>query len=99
MTAFDILNYWAKYTKYDPKQRSFNMLSATYKTNRCCKQIEKISSFDPTGAFSVMYAKKCFLEICNEFQIKLIDFMKDRDALKEECEMWDIFHSEDELRV
>lgn len=99
MTAFDILNHWAKYTKYDPKQRSFNILSANYKANRCCKQIEKISSFDPTGAFSVMYAKKCFLEICNEFQIKLIDFIRDRNALKEECEMWDIFHSEDELRV
>lgn len=99
MTAFDILNHWAEYTKYDPEQKSFNMLSATYKANRCCKQIEKISSFDPTGAFSVMYAKKCFLEICNEFQIKLIDFMQNRNALKEECEMWDIFHSEDELRV
>ena len=96
MTPYDILNRWAAYSEYTPNEtKALNMLSSQYPAYRSCEQLQKIREFDPNGLFSVMYAKNKFIKICEEFSIKLILIMQDPDCLKEERELWEIFHSED----
>lgn len=95
MTVFDILDRWASYVEYDPGQTRFNLMSNTYKGNRCCKKIEQLREFDPTGELSVMYAKKCFLDMCEESRVKLLDILRYPDGLKDEQDMWAMFHSDE----
>lgn len=95
MTAFDILTEWAKFTKYDPDQHKFNLLSDNYRYHTCGDAIQKISAFDPSGTISVMYAKKCFLDVCREVRIPLYQLLEMPDGIDEERRMWEIFMSKD----
>jgi hypothetical protein len=65
MTPSDILEKWIKYSKYDPDEHSFNMLSAHYAMNRICKEVASIMEMDPQGLFSLLYIKTKFEKFCS----------------------------------
>lgn len=88
MTPYDILNRWAEYA---------NVYSAQYLAHQSCDHLQKIREYDPNGLFSVMYAKIKFIQICNECTLKFIRILKEPDCLKEEREIWDMFHSDEVL--
>lgn len=44
MTTFEILERWAQYTKFDPEQTRFNLLTSEYTLNRCNKRIQELLS-------------------------------------------------------
>lgn len=99
LEATEILKKWLQYTEYDPDQKSFNLLSNQYTLHKCCKTIEALQPYDPTGAFSVLYAKQQFIQMLKEISVKAFDCVQNPDYLAEEREMWAVFHSADVLAV
>lgn len=96
MTANDILNRWLQYAGVE---ESHNLLSTQYKVQQCCRTLAKLQEYDPEHLFSVMYAKRCFLHICGEYSIKLYDILSDAGSLREERELWAMFHSPEVAQV
>ena len=108
-TAYDILNEWAAYTNYDPSQRKFQVpidlegTEPTYKRSsydyvyhRVGDYIRKLSDgYDPTGAISVMYAKKSFLDLMRSNQITLLSLLQNPESLDKERQMYQTFMSDD----
>lgn len=96
MTVQEILQYWLDYTKYDPDQKSFNLLSSNYTFHRASKAMSAVMEFDPTGTIAVLYAKDVYLQICKEQKVSLFDLWSGKiSELKDGKIMWDIFMSED----
>ena len=73
MTVQEILQHWLDYTKYDPNQKSFNLLSSNYAFHRASKAMSAVMEFDPTGTIAVLYAKEVYLQICKEQSVSLFD--------------------------
>jgi len=88
MNAIDILEKWFKYSEYDPNRTSFNLLSSDYMMHKACENIEKLSSYDPSGTFAVLYAKHCFEECLKQARVKAYDVVANPDYLIEEREMY-----------
>lgn len=99
MDAIYIMKKFLKYAEYDPEQKTFNLLSAQYRFHRCIEKIQKINAYDPTGAFGVMYAKKCFTDTLKDAKMDVFSIISDPSCLDEEREMWDIFSSADVKNV
>ena len=96
MTTQEILQHWLDYTKYDPNQKSFNLLSSNYAFHRASKAMSAVMEFDPTGTIAVLYAKEVYLQICKEQSVSLFDLWSgENPELKDGKTMWDIFMSED----
>lgn len=96
MTVQEILQHWLDYTKYDPDQKSFNLLSSNYTFHRASKAMSAVMEFDPTGTIAVLYAKDVFLQICKEQKVSLFELWSGKiSELKDGKTMWDIFMSED----
>ncbi len=96
MTTQEILQHWLDYTKYDPNQKSFNLLSSNYAFHRASKAMSAVMEFDPTGTIAVLYAKDVLLQICKEQSVSLFDLWSGKiPELKDGKTMWDIFMSED----
>lgn len=96
MTTQEILQHWLDYTKYDPNQKSFNLLSSNYAFYRASKAMSAVMEFDPTGTIAVLYAKEVFLQICKEQSVSLFDLLSGEiPELKDGKTMWDIFMSDD----
>ena len=95
MTVPEILNKWAEYSNYDTEQHSFNLLSSNYEMHRASKRATAINAFDETGKLAVLYLKEVFTQICAQSSVKLLDYLKEPDGLREHVEMWQIFQSKD----
>lgn len=95
MNVQNILDTWLQYSKYDETQHTFNMLSADYEMHRCTERMKKAMQFDATGTLAVLYAKQCFLSLCGKVEISLKSLFSNPDSIREDKEMWDIFHSAD----
>jgi len=95
ITPIEILKKWTDYSHYDPEQKKFNILSTEYVYHKCNDNIARFMEYEPTGILGIIYAKNCFEKLLEDSRIKAIDIVKNRDALKEEFEMWDIFNSAD----
>ena len=87
MTVPEILNKWAEYSNYDPEQHSFNLLSSNYEMHRASKRATAINAFDETGKLAVLYLKEVFTQICAQSSVKLLDYLKEPDGLREHVEM------------
>lgn len=100
MTAHEILQHWLTYTKYDPEQKSFNLLSTNYAFNRASKEMAAVMEYDPSGTIAVLYAKDFYIHLCKESKITLYDLFTDSDTeLAADREMWNFFMSEDVTAV
>lgn len=100
MNAHEILQQWLAYTKYDPDQKTFNMLSVNYAFNRASQEMAAVMEYDPTGTIAVLYAKDFFVSLCKESKISYYNLFTDNDKeLEEDRKMWDIFMSEDVMAV
>lgn len=96
MTAFEILERWAQYTKFDPEQTRFNLLSSEYTLNRCNKRIhELLNNYDPTGTLAVVYAKNTCRELLQETKLTLFEAMTELEKYQETKKIWDMFSSQD----
>lgn len=50
MTTFEMLERWAQYTKFDPGQTRFNLLTSEFTLNRCNKRIQELlTNYDPSA--------------------------------------------------
>lgn len=91
----EILDKWANYSKYDRNQKCFNLNSYEYKFHSANKQIEKIlSDYDESGVLAILIAKKIFTEFTKEVRIKFSDFLENPNDLKDDIEMYNLFHSD-----
>ena len=100
MTAFDILKKFGEYTKYDPDQKTFNMLSANYLYHHAGDRITTLcEKFDPSGRMAVLYAKRTWQRVINNTSIKLSDLLEHREQLDEAVEMYNLFNSKDVTEI
>ena len=100
MTTYEILEAFGKYADYDPNRRSFNLLSAEYVFHEACKKItEIVDKYDPSGRLGVLFAKRTYMQVISESKVKLLDILKDENALNEEKAMYGIFTSEDVRKI
>ena len=95
MTPSDILEKWIKYSKYDPDEHSFNIMSAHYAMNRICKEVASIMEMDTQGLFSLLYIKTKFEKFCSSVKVTLTDVLNKTDGLDDDdWEMWRLLHSD-----
>lgn len=98
--AFEIIERWSQYSKYDPEQTRFNLLSSEYDLHRCNKRIARLTeNYDPTGALAVIYAKNTCRSLLQNTQITLLDMLETPEKYQETAEIWKLFNSEDVLAV
>lgn len=96
MTSQEILNKFAAYCNYDPNQREFNLLSSNYTFHKAGKTIERLlAGYDPTGAIAVIYAKNVFQNVMANSKIRVLDVLENKNTLKDEIEMYNIFCNND----
>lgn len=95
MNAIEILNEWLRYSKYDPEQKKFNLMSNDYYFHRCNENIGAISEYDPTGTLAVLYTKEVFMRSIRDKSVRLFDVLSNPSLWAEEKRMWDIFNSPD----
>lgn len=94
MNAFDVLNRWFAFSKYNPDQTRFNLLSSEYAMSRANKRIEKIcKDYDPSGAVAVLYAKSVFEAEMKKSKVPLYDVISSHEMWKEYQDAWDTFQS------
>ena len=93
MTPSEILNRWAVYSKFDPNQTRFNLMSDEYTFHRCNEQLVKFMEYDPTGAIGVLYARSVFEKALDDKRVNLMNIVKQPDIIRDEIEMWKIFNS------
>lgn len=100
MKYMEILDKWAIYTEYDANQTKFNMLSLNYHWHKVGEVIETIlKDYDPTGMIACLYAKKNFIRVMQETQIKLWDFLSNSSEYDDEKEIYTMFMDEALLRA
>lgn len=96
MTTFEILERWAQYTKFDPEQTRFNLLTSEYTLNRCNKRIQELlSNYDPSGTLAVVYAKNICRELLQEKKLTLFEALTELDKYQETKEIWEMFSSQE----
>ena len=96
MTTFEILERWAQYTKFDPEQTRFNLLTSEYTLNRCNKRIQELlNNYDPSGTLAVVYAKNICRELLQEKKLTLFEALTELDKYQETKEIWDMFSSQE----
>ena len=93
LTPQDILRHWLAYCKYDPDQRSFNILSTNYSFHKACKKMALAMDYDPSGVLALLYAKETFIAILKEVKEPVFDFLSDPHGYDEDKEMFDLFMS------
>ena len=92
----EILERWAQYTKFDPGQTRFNLLTSEYTLNRCNKRIQELlSNYDPSGTLAVVYAKNICRELLQEKKLTLFDALTELDKYQETKEIWEMFSSQE----
>lgn len=100
MEIFDVLNRWAEYTKFDPQQTRFNLLSSEYELNRVNKRIMRLTEdYDHTGAAAVIYAKNVCRQLLQEKKVTLYEVATSLQDYQDSLDMWALFTSEDVLAI
>lgn len=100
MTTFEILERWAQYTKFDPEQTRFNLLSSEYTLNRCNKRIQELlNNYDTSGTLAVVYAKNICRELLQEKKLTLFEALTDLEKYQETKEIWDMFSSQEVMDI
>ena len=84
MNIKTLLDEFAKFIKYDPDQKSFNLLSNDYDLHTAGKRIEQLlSGYDPTGVISAIYARQIFMKASRNYRMNLYNYLTSK-TLKEE---------------
>lgn len=100
MNYSEILEKWAKYTNYNPEQRTFNVTNYSYELHEANKKIERIlEEYDKTGALAIIKAKITFEKMMKNSSYNALEYFQNPNIIKEDKEIWDIFHSEEVLQI
>ena len=84
MTIQEVLDAFAKFTKYDPQQTRFNLASANYVFHSAGKDIEMLlSGYDPSGALSAMRARESMIEVAQNTKISLYGWLTNPEVTQE----------------
>lgn len=90
----DIFNLWLKWSKYDPNQKSFNLLSNSYDIHKATELAQKVlNEYDKTGLISVLMLKEEFIKCLKDESITCYDAIANRSKLEAELEMFEYFNS------
>ena len=96
----EILEKWAKFSKYDPEQKSFSFGNNSFFIKEGNDLISKIyNTYDKTGGLAVIYAKHLCIMLLKDRKASFYDILSsphDYDAAKE---MWEIFNSAEVLAL
>lgn len=95
MDNISVLKKFMSYAQYDPEQKVFNLLSDSYEFRKAIEHMQKLSEYDPTSSFSVLYAKQFFLEQMRKRKLTAFALLSDPHYLDDELEMWNIFQSKE----
>lgn len=95
MTAVEVLERWARYSRYDPEQKRFNLLNGEYEMHRCGDAISRLSTYDPSGALGVLYARDVCRRQMEGTKVRLLDVVSSPERFRESVEMWAVFESAD----
>ena len=94
MDIREILDAFARYTEYDKKSEKTRINKQEYTYRMAGNKMESlIQEYDQTGVLSVLYAKKVFLEIAEEKDFTLKQYLTDpevREKIKRDAEMYQI---------
>ncbi len=100
MRYVDILDKWAKYTDYNPQQKSFNLANLSYELHQVNKRIEHIiNTYDNTGALAVIQAKIMFKRMLQSGSYNALEYMKNPNIVKDDKEIWNMFHCEEVIEA
>lgn len=99
LTAHEILEQWLRYSKYDPEQTKFNLLSNDWHFHSCNEKLEKIMEYDPSGTLAVMHARSVFEKTIRDTGVKVINLLNGTASIAEEQKMWALFNSEEVAAV
>lgn len=102
MTIQELLDDFAKYSKYDPDQTEFMLGSDTYEFNKTGNDIGYLlkNGYDQTGVLSVLLAQDAFLRICSRTKFTVVEWLTDpksKDEMKNYQQMWNKFQDKDIL--
>lgn len=91
ITAYTILEAFGRYAKYDPAQKSFNMMSSEWVYHHAGEKITQVcDTFDPTGTLAALYAKRIYMNVISNYQVKLLEVLQDTAGYMEEKQMYDL---------
>ena len=91
VTAYTILEAFGKYSKYDPAQKSFNAMSSEWVYHHAGEKITQVcDEFDPSGTLAALYAKRVYMNVISNSQVKLLEMLSDEAGYLEEKQMYDL---------
>lgn len=91
----EILEAWAKYTKYDRNKNKFNLNSYEYEFHKLNQRIEDVlTNYDNSGVVATIMAKNFFLDMLDDIQISLSMAITQPEQLKKDIEMYNLFNSD-----
>ena len=100
MTPYQILDVFSKYSKYDPNQKSFNMMSSEYAFHKALDNIREVcEKYDPSGTMTVLYAKHIYTKVIKEYSIKMFEALEHPEEMVEEMKMYRIFTGESVKKI
>ena len=96
MTTFEILDKFAEHVKYDPEQKTFNLLSSDYYFHAACERIKlMVDRYDPSGKMAVLYAKHTYFKALSQSKVKLLDLLEHPEEFEAEKQIHEMFCGED----
>lgn len=95
ITILDVLNTWFKWSKFDPNQKSFNILSNSYDIHKATELALKVlNDIDNTGVLSVLLLKERYNKILKDTRVKLYDIISKPKNIQAEVEMYRYFNAD-----
>lgn len=99
MDASTILKYWLSYSEYVPNATKHNLLSPEWDFHRLNQAITGFMSYNPTGEFAVIYAKKSFEKILHSYKASFYDIVTKPESYRKDIDMWQLFSSPSYMEI
>lgn len=94
----NVLNKWATYSNYDPKQKEFNLLSVSYEFHQMGRTIEKLLQIEPTGQLAALYLGYAFIDLLSACKVSVWDVIREPNLLADEMDMASVFLNNNDFR-
>ena len=100
MTANEILEKWAVFSKYDPDQKTYMLGNNSYDVKKGNDLISKIhNTYDKSGGLAVIYAKLLCAMLLKDRKASFHDILSNPHEYETAREMWGIFNSVEVLAL
>ncbi|NBI07546.1 hypothetical protein [Senegalia massiliensis] len=94
MNTIDILNKWAKFSKYEPNKNTWKAGSKQYELDKDNEVIATIMKYDSSSVSTCLYAKHIFKKHVSDKKFSILDILNNNYNISENVkEMWELFNS------